>query len=465
MSITLRPYQEQIISEARELMAGGVRTIVIQAPTGSGKTALTAKMLGNTAAKGLVAWFVCHRRELIKQSVRTFNAAGISAGIVSAGFPFDPRFPIQIASIQTLAKRYLKMTPPKLIVWDEAHHIAAASWSRIHKAFPSAFHIGLTATPERLDGAGLREWFREMVTGPTVAWLIENKFLAPYRLYAPSGVDVSGMRTSMGDFVKSDLSAAVDKPTITGDAIKHYLKYAAGKRAVVFCVSVEHSKHVVTQFLAAGIPAAHVDGETNVDERDNAIKDFERGQTLVLSNVELFGEGFDLPAIEAAILLRPTKSLGLHLQQCGRVLRPNSGKVEAIILDHAGNTQRHGLPDEDRTWSLDGRPRSKKSGDGPHASVRICPKCFAAQYSGKPACGFCKHVFAIDSRQVDQVDGELVEVDPSALRQQRAREQGGAQSLQDLIDLGRRRGYRHPERWAHHVFQARQAAKLAGVRA
>lgn len=156
----------------------------------------------------------------------------------------------------------------------------------------------------------------------------------------------------MGDFVRSELSTVVDKPLITGDAIAHYQRHAYGKRAVVFCVSVEHSKHVVSSFNAAGIAAVHVDGETPTEVRDDAIKHFARGNVKIISNVELFGEGFDCPSIEAAILLRPTKSLGLYLQQIGRALRPYPGKENAIILDHSGNCLRHGLPDEEREWSL-----------------------------------------------------------------------------------------------------------------
>lgn len=423
---------------------------------------MTAQMLGAAASKGITSWFVCHRRELIIQSIRAFNSADIRASVVAAGFLGDTKSLVQIASIQTLAKRFTRLRRPKLIVWDESHHIAAGSWAKIHDAFPEAFHIGLTATPERLDGAGLVKWFDRMVNGPSVAWLIENGYLSPYRLFAPNGISTANVGTKMGDFSKSELMVAADKPTITGDAIKHYLKLAPGKRAVVFCVSIEHSKHVAEQFRSAGIPSAHVDGETETSERDLAIRRFESGEVKVLSNVELFGEGFDLPAIEVAILLRPTQSLGLYLQQVGRSLRPSPGKTEALILDHAGNCQRHGLPDEERDWSLYGRDLRKRKGDDGNLSVKVCPKCFAAQVSGRPACQYCGHTFIVQSRQVEQVDGDLVEVDPAVLRIQKRREQGQAQSLAELTELGRRRGYKRAELWAKHIWNFRQSNKLAG---
>lgn len=455
----LRPYQIAIEEEARKRMRAGCRSILLQSPTGSGKTLLTASMLGRSAQKGMSSLFVLHRRELVKQSIMAFSELGIKHGVIANGFPEDHRHLVQIGSIQTLSRRIGKMRVPKLIVFDECHHIAAKSWSVLYEAYPDSFFLGLTATPERLDGRGLQKYFRSMVHGPSVQWLIQNKYLAPYKLFAPASVSTKDMHTRMGDFVKSELSAAIDKPTITGDAIKHYKQHADGKRAVVFCVSVEHSKHVVSQFQAAGISAAHVDGETDVYERDEAIKKFQKGETKILSNVELFGEGFDLPALEVAILLRPTQSLGLYLQQVGRALRPFPGKTHALILDHAGNCARHGLPDEEREWSLVGRldnEGKKNSGE----SVRICPRCFAAQFPGRTCCSFCGHVFDVKPRVVEQEDGDLSEVDIEAMRLQRKKEQGQMQTKEQLIALAIKRGYKRPEMWVSHILRARQAKKI-----
>jgi superfamily II DNA or RNA helicase len=457
-------YQIEIIEKCRAVMLNGTKSILIQAPTGAGKTLLTAHMLKTAAARGMNSWFCVHRRELIKQSVKAFNEVGIKFGIVSAGFDENPYRQVQICSVQTLARRLTRHHKPRLIVWDEAHHIASKSWDAIHKSQSDAFHIGLTATPQRLDGTGLGKWFSHMISGPTVQNLIEQSYLSPYRLFAPATINTSGLHTKMGDFVKSELSAVVDKPTITGSAIREYQKLAPGKRAVVFCVSIEHSKHVVSQFQAAGIPAAHVDGETNVEERDNAIQKFQSGEILVLSNVDLFGEGFDLPSIEVAILLRPTQSLGLYLQQVGRSLRPAPGKREAIILDHAGNVQRHGLPDEERNWSLVGCEKRKSAQDGPVTSVRICEKCFAAQVSGSPSCQYCQFVFEIKAREVAEVAGELAEVDLSIARRGQRREQGMAQTREELVAIGRSRGMKNPYGWAHFILQARQRRKLSGYR-
>lgn len=435
-------------------MQDGARSILIQSPTGSGKTLLTAHMLKTAASKGLSSWFLVHRRELIKQSISAFAEVGVRHGVVAAEFIEESNLPIQLASVQTLARRVHKMNPPKLIVYDESHHLAAGSWSKIHAAFPKAYHIGLTATPERLDGTGLKPWFSHMIKGPSVRWLIDNGFLSEYKIYAPPSINTTDIHSRMGDFVKSELQQAIDKPSITGDAIKHYLKHGAGKRAVCFCVSIEHSKHVMRQFLDAGVAAAHVDGESSVEYRDATIERFRKNEIQVLTNVDLFGEGFDLPALEVAILLRPTQSLALYLQQVGRALRPYAGKSHAVILDHAGNCARFGLPDEEREWSLESRDKKSKR-DALSGNIRICPKCFAATEMGPPVCRFCGYEYEKKPRKVEQVEGELQEVDAEALRRQRNAEQGRAQSLQDLIAVGKSRGYKRPHAWASYVWRAR----------
>ena len=457
MALELRGYQHSIIDDVRSLMKKGVRRILIQGPTGMGKTALTANMIGASAKKGMRSLFMVHRRELINQSVASFDKAGVYHGIISAGF-FEDRKPlVHIASVQSLSRRLGRIKPPKLIVWDECHHIAAGSWSRIFDKFPNSYHVGLTATPERLDGKGLDKWFDKIIIGPTVTWLIENKYLASYRLYAPSQISLEGIRTQMGDYRKSDLVQTLDKPTITGSVIREYMKVGYGKRAVVFAVSVDHSRHVVEQFNANNIPSMHVDGETPSDLRDSAIEKFRKGKIKVLSNVDLFGEGFDLPAIEIAILLRPTQSLSLYLQQVGRALRPSPGKDEAIILDHVRNCERHGLPDDVREWRLEGRGKVKK-GESTGTGVKICDECFAALPVHSDKCKYCGYEFPKSPREVEHVEGELVEVDTdsSARKKYRRLQQVRAQTEEELVKLGELRGYKRPRLWARHIMKARR---------
>lgn len=200
-----------------------------------------------------------------------------------------------------------------------------------------------------------------------------------------------------------------------------------------------------------------------MEVRDDAIRRFTNGDLRVLSNVELFGEGFDVPNIEAAILLRPTQSLGLYLQQVGRALRPADGKDAAIILDHAGNCRNHGFPDEDREWSLDGGATGGRREGAAGPAIKICDRCFAAQNSGYTApdgttvCRYCGHTFKSEAREVDQIAGTLEELDPAIARTRRIQEQASARDLESLIAIGRQRHYKSPAAWARYVLAARQA--------
>lgn len=464
MTFALRDYQEQGRREIRAALKAGARSVLYQLPTGGGKTALTAHMAGESSRRaGWRVWFLVHRKELIDQSVRTFNDVAIPHGVIAAGYLADRRPLVQIGSVQTVGRRLERLDPPQLIIWDEAHHLAAGTWSEIYAAYPEALHVGLSATPERLDGTGLGQWFEHLVCGPTTGELIAQGWLAPYRLYAPRPVDLSGVHVKLGDFVRGELVAKMDRPTITGDAIEHYRRLAWGRRAMVFCCSIEHSQHVVAQALAAGIPAAHVDGHTDTAQRRLALQKLDAGELWMLSNVELFGEGVDVRGIEVIISLRPTQSLALCLQQWGRGLRTFPGKPECLILDHAGNSFIHGLPDDPRTWTLEGRRRRRGEGAVP---VRQCPRCYATLPASAAVCKYCGGVLRPEAgggRDVEQVAGELVEIDPVVLRRQRAREQARANSLEDLIALGQSRGYKNPAAWAKYVHNARQQKKGAAA--
>lgn len=454
----LRPYQHDILNEARALMAKGTKRILIQSPTGSGKTVLTAEMLGTAATRGMDSFFIVHRRELVKQSVMTFDRAGLNAGIIAAGFSPDPSRPIQICSIDSLRSRLGKIKRlPRLIVWDEAHHLASASWERVFNQFPDAFHVMVTATPERLDGKGLKGYADVIINGPSVKWLIENKYLADYVAYAPGTVSMAGIKKQMGDFSMSQSAALVDRPTITGSAVAEYKKVAYGKRCIGFAVTIEHSHHIIEQYKAAGIAAAHVDGETPSAVRDQVLKDFASGELKYLSNVGLFGEGFDLPCLDALQMLRPTASLSLYLQMCGRPLRPDGDKV-AIILDHVGNIDRHGLPDEERKWSLDGKKGREKNGEKA-MPIKICKKCYGAQPSYNRACQYCQEVFEVTSREIEEVEGELSKVDKEKVKLKNRDDQNKARTYEALVELGKRRGYSDPAKWASFIHKSREAKR------
>ncbi|WP_127075980.1 DEAD/DEAH box helicase [Rhodomicrobium lacus] len=464
MAFALRPYQAQLITDTRDALRE-VKSVLVQLPTGGGKTAIAAYMAGSAAKRRKRVVFGCHRRELIKQTMKTFQKVGIPFGVIAADFTPDPRQPIQIASIPTLAKRLDRYPAPDLYVPDEAHHAGAATWAEVIDSFArrGTKTVGLSATPERLDGTGLGRWFDTMVHGPSTAWLIENGFLSPYRLFAPGTIDVTGIKRMAGDFNKAALEERASTSAITGNAVEHYARFARGRRAMVFCVSIKHSMSVVERFQAAGFRAAHIDGKS--ENRDELIAAFETGQIQILCSVDLVSEGFDLPALECAILLRPTQSLALYLQQVGRALRTHPGKTEAIILDHAGNSlpreqggRGHGLPDEDRIWSLEGRAAKKRASeadDEESVPTRQCPMCFRV-HAPAPVCPNCGHSYPTTGRTIEELEGELQEIDRSSARVERAREQFKAKSLDELIALGKARGMKSPRGWAKHVFRARK---------
>lgn len=465
MSLSLRPYQAELVDKASAALAQ-YRRVLVQAPTGAGKTALATPMVGGAAKRGRRVVFLVHRTELLTQASAAFERQGIMHGLIAAGQPYNPHHQVYVASIGTVGRRLSTLPRFDLAVVDECHHAAAKSWADVLAAIAPRWTIGLSATPCRLDGKGLGEHFDTIVEGPAVAWLTEQGFLSPFRVFAPSTLDLTGVRTMAGDYNRADIAAAADKPAIIGDAVAHYRELVPGKRAVAFCVSVAHAEHVAAQFRASGIPAMAIDGDMPPHARAHALAEFEAGRILVLASVDLVSEGFDLPAIEAAILLRPTKSLSLYLQQVGRVLRPSPGKAEAVILDHVGNVAQHGFPDEAREWSLEGIAK-KSRGSVAELPVRTCPSCYRVH---RPAaqCPACGHSYAGEGRKLEEREGVLTEIKrPTAAQReaakaaaaaQRAREERNA-TLDDLIRIGMARGYSNPVAWAQRRHAGKQTAR------
>jgi superfamily II DNA or RNA helicase len=451
--IELRDYQNNNVEQIRSAYRAGAKSVLYVAPTGSGKTVLFAYVVAGARAKGHSVLILAHRAELIDQISSALNQFSVPHGIIAAGHP--PRsLPVQVASVQTLIRRLSSCAAPDLIVQDEAHHLAAGNtWGRIHAAFPRARLLGVTATPVRLDGQGLARFFDTLIVGPSTQELIDRKFLAPLRVFAPVQPDLTGVHRRGGDYVTSELADVMAKPAIIGSALEQYVKHAAGQRAIVFSPSIEHARDTSRQFLAAGHSSQCIDGGMDRQLRTEAITAFRAGTIRVLTSCDLVSEGFDLPAIECAIALRPTQSLGLWLQQVGRILRPSPGKTHALLLDHAGNTLRHGLPTDARQWSLtDGIVSSAQR----KASVRICARCFAAATARSLVCPECGEWFQVKPREVRELPGELHEI--AGVRIERL-PQAQLDTLEALIAEGKRRGYKSPLYWAKHVLAGRAAKR------
>jgi len=412
---SLRPYQEDLITRARETYVDGAKAPLVVAPTGAGKTVIFAEIVKRCMLKGTRVLILAHRRELIRQASEKLTAAGVLHGIIEPGAEFSGHA-VQVGSVQTVARRLGKPEAQGygLIILDEAHHAVAGQWSAILADNPSAKVLGVTATPERLDGRGLGAdvggFFDNLVLGPTIAELQSEGFLCAARVFAPAGggPDVSRVKRVAGDYAKGELEAVMGQRTVTGDAVSHYRQHADGVPALAFCVSVAHAETVAGVFREAGYRAVAVSGATTPAERDAAIKGLSDGSVPVLATCDLISEGLDVPGVGCVILLRPTNSLCLHVQQVGRGLRPAEGKAALIILDHAGNSMRHGLPDEPREWTLNGK--RKRNSTAP--ALRQCSECYAI-FRPKPACPECGHVHVPKpsaGRNLKQVGGELEEV-------------------------------------------------------
>jgi superfamily II DNA or RNA helicase len=458
----LRPYQEDAITRVRAAFREARRVLLVM-PTGAGKTVCFAYVTHGAMRRGNRVLILAHRQELVDQISSALKSFDVDHGFIAAGYYERPRAMVQVGSTASVVRRLQRTVPPDLIVIDEAHHTTRKNTlGQILSAFPKARVLGVTATPVRLSGEGLGEVFERMVIGPTTQELMDLGALCPVRVYAPPGIDTSSLHMRAGDFAVAELIAAADKPKITGDAVDHYTRLARGRLGVAFCVSIDHAQHVAAQFTDAGYVAVRIDGAMDHMERRRIVAAFRERKIDVITSCDLISEGFDLPAIECGISLRPTASAGLWLQQVGRCLRTADGKSDAIILDHAGNTLRHGLPTEPREWTLDGRERrSKRAASDGAVSVRVCSTCFAASPSGVTVCRSCGHPFPLQARKVDRVDGELQEITSARIftPEQRAarQEQGRATDMRKLIELGTMRGYKDPAAWARHIIDARMA--------
>ncbi len=371
--ITFRPYQEAAIHAARTRIAQGVRRILINAPTGAGKTVVAAGIVQLAVAKGKRVLFLAHRRELIEQTVAKLVDGGVlNFGVIMAGASMNNAMaPVQVASIQTLIRR--ELPPADIILIDEAHRAASRSYLSIIANYPGAIVLGLSATPERLDGKGLDDLFDDMVVVETVPRLIEAGFLVQPVCYVGPTADLSEVKTRRGDYDESQLAAAMDRPKLVGDIIRNWKRLAAGKPTAVFAVNVAHAEHLAAEFCAAGVSAAMVSGDTPKAQREAIIADWRAGYITVVVNVYVFVEGFDFPEMECVVLARPTQSISLYLQAAGRVMRPAPGKTSAIIIDHAGCCVLHGPPHIEREWTLEGMAKKRK--DKGQADMNVCGAC------------------------------------------------------------------------------------------
>ena len=410
----LRDYQQETIDKVYQSIKGGHRSIMIQQPPRTGKTVIMADIARRATAKGNRVLFMVHRQEIVQQVVKTFRADGVDMNLATIGM------------VQTITRHVDDLDPPQIIFVDEAHHALARTYQRVLEAFPKAYKLLFTATPYRLNGAGFTDIADDLIAGKPVSWLIDHHFLAPVDYYAPSQIDASKLRTKRtGEYSEDSIKEAM-KPKIYGNAVKHYLKLAAGKQAIAYTYNVDSAIRLAQAFNARGITARAVAGSTPKEERRKIIKDYRAGKIKIVTNAELFTEGLDLPNVDCVIMLRPTQSLSLYLQFAMRSMNPREGKT-AIIIDHVGNVERFGLPTDDREWTLEGRKKGKTSSSGATIkSVTVCQTCFASFYRTGGTCPYCGAALG-EEKKIEVVDdAELKKVTRSRLAIVKQLEQSAA---------------------------------------
>jgi superfamily II DNA or RNA helicase len=485
------------------------------AATGFGKTHVSCEIVRQAVAKGKLVWFLAHLKEILDDTSARLTAAGISHGQIRAGRSADYSVAVQVVGVATAVKR-TGLPRPDLIIVDECHLAVANSYRQVIAAAGSPLLLGLTGTPQRLDGRGLREVFDRIVWTCSTAELIDEGLLAPVRVFAPPVADLSGIGKRGGDFDQGAAGAVMSRPAVVGDALSHWKKLCSGRRGVAFCTTVAHAKAVAEQWRSAGFRAMAVHGNSDDAERREAMAGLRAGRLDLVACAQLWIAGVDVPQIDTVIWLRPTASLTAWLQGNGRGLRIAPGKADLLVLDHVGNCQRLGHPLQAHEWSLDGRTKRDRQAA---PSVRVCPRCFSAMPSAKQVCPDCGYEFTPERRELQTVDGELVEVQESreikvgsyvtvndrdmeskypgewrvsqltagleaafvtkisagdpcgdghwlkikrlrlVSRPDHRREQATASTLEDLIQIGTRRGMKNPRGWARHVLAARGAKR------
>ena len=443
----LRPYQTDLVNGVSKSWRTGHRAPCIVLPCGGGKSVIVAEMAKRTAYGGKYVLFLVHRRELCEQILRTFLWWGV-----------DMRY-VRIMMVQTACNRLGKIPEPALIITDENHHSKAASYRKIYGYYNSAYRVGVTATPVRLDGSGLIDVNDDLVVGVSAKWLIENHNLAPYDYYAPAVADLSAVRVKCGEYDAKQAEKVMLESKVYGDVISYYRRFAGGQQAVCYCTTVKHSQAMAAQFCAAGIDAAHIDGQMKKAERAKIVEDFRRGAIDILCNVDLISEGFDVPDCSCVIMLRPTQSLTLFIQQAMRCMRYRRGK-RAVILDHVGNYARHGMPDDDREWTLEGKPkrRGMKQETEPEERYITCMKCYAVIAGDADICPYCGA--EIEKKQRNPIrqeqSTELVKITGFTVNTKTPAE---CRSYQELLEYAKVMGYKPG--WAY--YQAKQRGLLHGA--
>lgn len=429
--IQLHNYQQNLVQKAKEAYKQGYKSPCIVAPCGSGKSVIISEIAKLTTNKNNHVLFLVHRKELLDQIKETFEKNNVNLSLVN------------FAMIQTVVRKLNRIPVPKLIITDESHHGLALSYRKVYEYFPNTRRLSFTATPIRLNGGGLGDVNDILLEEVSAKWLIDNNYLSPYKYFAPKLIDTSKLKTRAGEFTSQSIEETFLTKKIYGDVVNHYKKLSYNQQAICYCNSIARSKEVAENFNANNIKAAHIDGNTSKAERDEIINQFRNGEIKILCNVDLIGEGFNVPDCSTVILLRPTKSLSLYIQQSMRGMRYKPNKT-SIIIDHVGNVERFGLPDADRTWSLE--PKVSKNQEKNEIQGRQCTECFFYYDLIEKTCPNCGFIPEIKQNVlIEDINEELQEIKEIQLD---FREPKDCKNMSELYELAKNRGFK--KGWAYY---------------
>ena len=416
--IELRGCQAQLVTMARVEVGQGKRKVLVVLPTGGGKTFTMADIAQRAVEKGGKVLCLMHRRQLVDQMLDRFREYGLEAGVIMSGSDYDLSKPVQIATIQTYARRIgIDSTGQRpffvdasVVMVDEAHRSLSKTFQKVLDLYHSQVVIGVTATPCLSSGVGMGQYYESLIAPTGIKDLIDNGHLVPPRYYAPTKPDLENVKTARGDYENKGLSDVMNTPTLVGDVYENWARIAGGLQTIVFAVNVKHSKALCREFERNGVSAAHLDAYSNDDAREAILNDLFEKRIQVVFNVGLYTEGFDYPGAECIVLARPTKSRGLYLQMAGRGLRTYPGKTECIIIDHGGNVDRLGFIDDPVIWTLDGKKLAWGSSPRQKAEKTplTCEMC-STVFTG-PRCPTCGYELKDYGKRIQAMRAELEEI-------------------------------------------------------
>jgi len=415
----LRDYQERAISTLRSFIGKGLRKTIMALPTGAGKSIIFGQIISNALDKGKTILWLVHRRNLVWQMKDVLEQFGVEAGVIMAGTESDTTLPCQIGTIQTYIRR-LKLSATfdnhffidaDLVLIDEGHRSLSKTYMDTISLYSEKIIIACTATPMRADGRGMGEVYDSIADIAGVQELTDQEYLSPARYFAPSTPDLEGVKIVMGDYVVKHLDKKMNKTKLNGDIVENWLKNGEDRKTLVFCVNVKHSIAICEEFQKQGVNAEHLDAKSSDEVRNDVFVRMERGDTQVICNVGLYQEGLDVPSVSCVIMARPTKSMGLYRQCCGRGLRVFPGKSDCIIFDHGGVIEEHGFLEDELEWSLDGKEKAWKKptikeNEPKLSKCRVCHQIF----KGTKICPVCGTELRSFGKKIETVDAELVEL-------------------------------------------------------